>query len=225
MQYFECETQDITDDGTVINKYMYKDRMVTALPRDLPMPPTDIFVDMFHSCRQLQDISALANWDVSSVRDMGVMFSGCERLQDISALANWDVSNVKDMWGMFSGCERLQDISALANWDVSKVEYMGSMFADCYQLRDISALAHWDVSNVKNVQRMFQDCKQLKDISDLANWDISSNVISGRTMFSNRVLTRTITFLQEAKQHVSALQKENAELKARLAYLEEKVGD
>ncbi len=224
-QYFECEIQDITDDDIVVKKYMYKDKTVTALPRDLPMPPTDIFVDMFAWCCQLRDISALAHWDVSNVKDMCIMFNGCEQLQDITPLANWDVSNVRDMSGMFANCHQLQDITPLANWDVSNVRDMSGMFIACHQLRDISALAHWDVSNVKTVQRMFQDCKQLKDISDLANWDISSNVILGRTMFSNRVLTRTIVFLQEAKQRISELQKENAELKARLAYLEEKVGD
>jgi surface protein len=38
------------------------------------------------------------------------MFSNCYKLHDITALANWDVSNVKDMKDMFSYCEQL-DIS------------------------------------------------------------------------------------------------------------------
>jgi surface protein len=128
---------------------------------------------MFSGCEQLQDISELANWDVSNVKNMSYMFSECKQLQNITALANWDVSSVENMSGMFQCCERLQYINALANWDMSNVKYTHYMFTVCRQLKDISALANWDVSNVKNMSNMFQCCERLQYINALANWDVS----------------------------------------------------
>ena len=201
-QYFELKTNDRDiDDGDVTEYYEYKDKDVKTLPFNLPMPPTDTFYRLFYDCKQLQDITPLANWDVSNVKNMSCMFyncqllqditaltdwnvfnaedicclfSGCHRLQDITPLANWNVSNVKSMCSMFYNCQLLQDITALANWDVSKVKDMEQMFRECHQLQDITALANWDVSNVKDMSLMFYGCKQFKDITALANWDVSN---------------------------------------------------
>ena len=120
--------------------YTYKDKSVVKLPDDLPMPPTDTFYMMFYDCQQLQDIAALANWDVSNVKDMHEMFGQCDNLRDITPLANWDVSKVETMERMFSSCDQLEDISALANWNVSNIENMERMFYACYQLQNICAL-------------------------------------------------------------------------------------
>jgi surface protein len=38
------------------------------------------------------------------------MFSSCHQIQDITALANWDVSNVENMDGMFCGCYQMQNV-------------------------------------------------------------------------------------------------------------------
>ena len=56
--------------------YVYKDKNVVKLPDNLPMPPTSSMYGMFEHCTQLQDISALANWDISNVTDMSYMFHG-----------------------------------------------------------------------------------------------------------------------------------------------------
>jgi surface protein len=108
--------------------YSFKHKDVSALPDNLPMPPTDGFYCMFNKCYKLKNISALANWDVSKVKNMECMFSGCEQLQDISALANWDVSRVENMRLMFYGCNPLMDITALSSWDISNVRNITCMF-------------------------------------------------------------------------------------------------
>lgn len=159
-QYFERKNR-----GGHFNYYEYRDKSVIKLPDNLPMPPTKLFYKMFNGCNQLQDISALANWDVSDVRLMYGVFEFCCQLQDITALANWNVSNVEDMGGMFVCC-RLQDISALANWDTSKVISMKRMFNGCNQLQDISALANWDTSKVNDMWWMFYGCNHLNISND-----------------------------------------------------------
>ena len=171
-QYFDSKTETI--DGKCIKCYAYKDKNVITLPSNLPMPPTDAFYYMFYHCDHLQDITVLANWDVSNVKYMNGMFDGCWRLQNITALAKWNVSNVKDMSNMFRNCIQLQDITALANWDVSNVKDMRGIFNDCHQLQDITALANWNVSNVEDMCYMFSYCIQLQDITALANWDVSN---------------------------------------------------
>jgi surface protein len=128
---------------------------------------------IFAHCKQLQDISALANWDVSNVKDMESMFNECETLKNIIPLASWDVSNANQMNFMFKHCHQLHDISALANWDVSNVNNMYSMFSKCYQLQDITALANWNVLNVRDMRYMFRACHQL-NISDDDNNTIKS---------------------------------------------------
>ena len=183
-QYFEVVTSTI--DGNTFKYYRYKDKSVKSLPDNLPMPPTTIFYKMFYDCYQLKDISALANWNVSNVKDMGCMFHDCYQLKDISALANWNVFNVKDM---------------------------GYMFHDCYQLRGIFPLFYRDMSKVEYMSEMIDGCSSLPPTTQHK----ASSYIPQCT------LTRTNSLLHEADQQNSDLQKENTELKARLAYLEEKM--
>lgn len=167
--------------------YYYKNNKVVSLPHDIPMPPTDDFSQLFRGCRQLKDISALADWDVSNVMDMRAIFFECERLTDISALANWDVSKVKDMSSMFHGC---------------------------LQLKDIAALSKWDISTVKDISYMFYGCDLLPHI-------LQNNTSYMYTYISD---SRYDTYQKTMNHQLSALQKENAELNDRLAYLEEKMG-
>ena len=147
--------------------YRYRDKEITSLPHDLPMPPINNFGYLFSGCKYLQDISTLANWNVSNVTNMESMFYGDKVLQDITALSNWNVSNVNDMNAMFYCCDRLQDISALSNWNVSTVTNMRYMFAQCWRIQDISALANWDISNVTDTKDMFYGCYREVDITPL----------------------------------------------------------
>ena len=174
--------------------YWYEDKNVVKLPDNLPMPPTTNMCNLFHSC---------------------------EKLQDISALANWDVSKVNDMCGMFRHCKELQDISALANWDTSKVTCMGCMFRECQQLQDISALSEWNTNKVTDMDFMFYGCVKLKDFSALANWNISK--VTDINSFSDSMLI-AISSMQSYKQKTSSTTDKARikELESRLSALEEK---
>jgi surface protein len=203
-QYFECKTNRVN--GKSIKRYVYKDKGVKTLPANLPMPPTDTLHYIFSDCYQLEDISALANWDVSNVKDMSYMFYNCYQLQDITALANWNVSNVENMGYMFSYCSQLQDITALANWDVSNVKDMHWVFYGCGQLQDITALANWDVSKVENMEWMFSYCYKLQNITPLAKWDVS-NVKEMGFMFSGCGQLNIPNDTNSIKSHIRNLPK------------------
>jgi hypothetical protein len=68
------------------------------------------------------------SWDVSHVTDMSWMFRGT-RLTDISALASWNTSSVKNLYAMFARTGTLGDASVINGWDVSHVSDMKEMFA------------------------------------------------------------------------------------------------
>ena len=217
--------------------YRYKDQLVIKLPDNLPMPPTTDLNGLFCKCDSLQDISALAKWDVSNVTHMDSMFCGCHQLQDITALSYWNVSSVRHMETMFSGCKQLKDITPLANWDVSNVRLMSGMFLDCKQLEDITALSEWNVSNVMDMNCMFSGCEKLQDITALANWDVY-NVKNTSSMFDRCNLLPQIlrdnatymytyiskykydTYQKATEQQIDAFQKRIAELESYFVWLE-----
>ena len=91
------------------------------------------------------------------------------KISDVSALANWNVSSVTNMWSMsrlgqtqfittmycmFYGCSNLTDVSALANWNTSSVDSMRSMFNSCSTSQTRS-------SYVTNMWCMFYECSNL----------------------------------------------------------------
>ena len=128
---------------------------------------------MFDNFTKLSNISALANWDTSSVKIMDDMFAWCTDLEELSALKNWDTSNVTSMNSMFVWDQNIKDISWLANWNTSKLLSMSNVFHNCHNLSDISALEKRDVSNVNNMSDLFYDTN-LNDISPLKNWNIKN---------------------------------------------------
>lgn len=129
---------------------------------------------LFYDCSSLISVSDLAGWDTSGVTDMSGLFCGCSSLTDVSGLADWDTSKVTDMGFLFNGCSSLADISGLANWSTSIVANMSSLFWKCLSLADVSAFVNWDTSNVTNMKHLFYCCSSLVDLSGLANWDTSS---------------------------------------------------
>ena len=58
------------------------------------------------------------------------MFAWSTNLNDVSALKNWDTSNVTDMSGMFYFCEKLTTVD-VSHFDTSKVINMLNMFFFC----------------------------------------------------------------------------------------------
>lgn len=93
--------------------YYYKNKNEVTLPDNLPMPPTDDFRKLFAECTQLQDITALSNWDISNVKYMENMFYGCHKLQDITALSDWNINKIIDIRDMFYECHADIDLAPL----------------------------------------------------------------------------------------------------------------
>ncbi len=140
--------------------------------------------ELFKNCSSLNDISALANWDLSNITRMSSVFEGCKSLTSLSGLKNWNMGNKSLADQMFKDCRSLVDISALANWNTSKMYNIKEMFSGCQSLVDISVLARWDVSNVGYITAMFNDCRSIRDLSPLANWNMGK-VSSAGEMFKN----------------------------------------
>ncbi len=128
----------------------------------------------FHSARWGHKGAAppIGNWDVSNVRNMGVMFMFSSPPTSIS---DWDTSRVTNMAGMFYGSSAGADIGG---WDTSKVTNMAHMFFQSEFSQDIS---EWDTSEVTNMQSMFVDADAFNQ--DLGDWN-TSKVTKMNSMFS-----------------------------------------
>ena len=144
---------------------------------------------LFSICSSLTDLTALAEWDVSNVKNMYNMFWHCSSLTDLTALENWSVSNVTDMAYMFSSCSSLTDLTPLANWKVSNVMDMSSMFEYCSSLTDLTALQNWNVSSVTSMDSMFQGCSSLQRIG------IPSIANGGQKLVENAEAAKLTTVL------------------------------
>lgn len=125
----------------------------------------------------VEDISALAEWDVSECEDMQRFLSYNTKITDLSALEKWNTGKVKNLWGAFAGCTSLSSLHGLENWDVSSVTDMGYFIPSCDNLTDISALMNWDVSSVTSLNSfldMHNSTPKLTSLHGLENWDVSS---------------------------------------------------
>ena len=120
--------------------------------------PTDgylLSLDEFWNIATLTDISALADWDVSSKTSFEGAFQNMPGLTNLDGLENWDVSHVENMGAAFRGLTNLADISAIADWNTSSVTNMGSMFYNNPSLVSADALNDWEIGNVTSFQTMF----------------------------------------------------------------------
>ena len=135
----------------------------------------------------LTDISALSNWDTSSIEDMSFTFQYNYLLSNIISLANWNISNATNLRGFFAGCSSITDISALSNWDTRNVTTIRAMFQRT-SITSVDALSEWNTSNVDSMNYLFNNTPSLLDISGLTNWD-TSNVTDMTAMFSGTSLT------------------------------------
>ena len=72
--------------------------------------------ELFGWCDALLDISGLADFDTSSVKNMTTMFSVCTKLKDLTPLSHWDTSNVTNLGGMFCNCVYLMRLNGLENY-------------------------------------------------------------------------------------------------------------
>lgn len=85
----------------------------------------------FSFCRNLVDISGVADIDVSSVDVFNMAFFSCSKLTDISPLRHWNVSNCTNVQNMFSGCTKITDFSAINDQNISNVINFTDMCSAC----------------------------------------------------------------------------------------------
>jgi surface protein len=86
---------------------------------------------------------------------MKYMFFRASGLTNIDALADWNISSVKDMSCMFCSATNLTDIGGAAGWDTSSVTNMSAMFRDASSLTNLAPIFDWNVTSVTNMSNMF----------------------------------------------------------------------
>jgi surface protein len=74
---------------------------------------------MFSSCKSLSNISALKNWNVSSVKYCNGMFQNCSSFNYIDNIQNWDISNISDFSFCVENC-KISNTYHLEKWKVQK---------------------------------------------------------------------------------------------------------
>ena len=104
---------------------------------------------------------------------------------DFSALSNWNVSNVTDMGSMFQNIN-IPSYQPFASWNVGKVENFSDMFnqTDDSTVTSLAGLENWNVVSAKNMSNMFCENRSLTDASAINNWAIKSS-IDFTKMFKN----------------------------------------
>ncbi len=149
---------------------------------------------LFAGDRSLSDISAVAEWDTSSVTELYALveYSNITSLKaltkwntskvtslerafavyigsSLEGLENWDTSNVTNMKQFLQGAEYLTDVSALSAWNMSKVTTLYYAFNNT-RITNTNAFALWHVPALKNIEGIFKTCDRLVDLSGLSNW-------------------------------------------------------
>ena len=148
-------------------------------------PDTEVykggFYGLFEACKNLEDISALKDWNVSNVMSFGQLFNNCKKLKDLSPVENWNTSSVKSMDGMLAWCDMLTDLTPLQNWNTDSLESMEGTFAgigcDSDLQVTLNGLEDWNVSNVKNMYMCFAYCWNFSDTSATNNWKLNEDCI------------------------------------------------
>ena len=170
--------------------YMFQGcKNLTSVPTGLNVKPYTMS-NMFTSCSNLTDISALADMDISEVTGLNGLFEYCSSLSNINALENWDVSKVTNMCAMFSQCASLTNTDAIKNWNTPKLTNLERTFAYCSSLTSVD-ISGWDLSNVTNMSYMFSYYNNLTEVR--MGGPIRSDV-NATNMFYNFSYNKTGTF-------------------------------
>ena len=102
----------------------------------------------FKNNPKLVDISAVSNWDFTSLRICDEMFAYDESLEDLTPLTNIDFSSIRTARGMFAADSALSNLQPLSSWRTSSLENANGMFAGDDKVRYIGCLSGWDMSNI-----------------------------------------------------------------------------
>ena len=118
-------------------------------------------------------LEGLEDWNLSKIDSAVATFSFNNDLKDISALSNWDISSLKNMDSMFMG-SGITSLESLKSWDTANVEIMKQLFASS-SVNDIEGIRDWNVSKVESMEKIFYYTRSLTNASPINNWDISQN--------------------------------------------------
>lgn len=128
---------------------------------------------MFYACDAITDISALRNWNTSSMGYANAMFGDCDGISDWSPLKDWNTHNLKKADYMFYSCRQLTNLAMFTNWDVGSLEYAREMFKEC-NLTTLAGLENWNMQAASNIRGMFA-ANQLTDIGAVSTWFNQAN--------------------------------------------------
>ena len=128
----------------------------------------------FYNCSALTENTAMGDWNVSAVTNLGSTFRGASAFNQ--NIENWDVSNVTRLDFAFYGCKSFNQ--PMENWNVSSVTNMSNLFFGCVLFNQ--PIGTWDVSQVTNIGHVVQGAHAFNQ--DISGWNVS-NVTNMAYMF------------------------------------------
>ena len=133
--------------------------------------PDNCFVlsNLFKGCGLLQDVSYMADWDMSHVNTMRDMLNGCKSLTALD-VSKWDMSNVTTIRSIFQDCVGITTLNVF-NWIVDNVTSMAYAFAGCRALVDVD-VSNWNTGNCTEFQNVFQNCTAMTEFK-VSGWNVS----------------------------------------------------
>ncbi len=150
------------------------------------------FLAINHS---LNDISGIANFDTSSLVNMGMLFYDDTSLTTIEPIKNWDVSNVENFSALLTHAISLRSLSGLENWNTKSAKYMNNTFSNLTLIESIEEIRNWDTSNVSYMQATFSYDNNLKSLEPIKNWDVS-NVEKMDSLFNHNISLTSLEGLE-----------------------------
>ena len=143
---------------------------------------------VFQACTSLSNIDALSGWNLKNSKEM-IQFFYQTQIEDLTPIANWDVSKVENMRHMFYQCKKITTLEPLMNWNTSSLKNLNNTFAQTLLLTNYNGLNNWDVSHVTDFSNTFDGNSMINNVDALANWDVSSGTTYAIMFFNNKSLT------------------------------------
>jgi surface protein len=122
----------------------------------------------YHLYLNIRDISAVSNWDMSTIHNISYLFANCSNLTDVSALTTWNITNNMENMAYtfcnvpYTAWDKNGNSNAqfLKTWDVSNVTnfaYMFSMGSGWNNGNvDVSFINDWNFASAKDISGLFR---------------------------------------------------------------------
>ena len=121
----------------------------------------------------ISSVDAIGGWDVRKVKYMSWMFDGMNNLQDISALSEWETDSLEETASMFQLTD-LRSLQPLAGWNTGKLKYINWMFYGNENLTTAAGLEGWGtMPALLEAAGLFAMNTNLTDVSAISGWDMS----------------------------------------------------